>query len=187
MYPELLIRIWDVKQEKRIDDYWNIDGSRDLSDPWTGFTQFTLLEEKAPDGYMWSGWRLTRKQLTSRPDHLWPELWKSMGKHAQAEGEAKVVLTKSSILKTLENCEGSISSTPEDKEFKETIKNARKKLETSVAPAMPLLKIMKNCGSGGSDKNKTKLACILEANGSTRMRMGNSEPHNHEDHICRKK
>ena len=31
----------DVKQEKRIDDYWNVDGSRDLSDPWTGFTQFT--------------------------------------------------------------------------------------------------------------------------------------------------
>ena len=30
----------DVKQERRIDDYWNIDGSRDLSDPWTGFTQF---------------------------------------------------------------------------------------------------------------------------------------------------
>ena len=73
----------DVKQEKRIDDYWNIDGSRDLSDRWTGFTQFTLLEEKPPDGYMWSGGRLTRKQLTSRPDHLWPELWKSMGKHAK--------------------------------------------------------------------------------------------------------
>ena len=45
----------DVKQEKRIDDYWNIDGSRDLSVPWTGFTQFTLFDEKAPDGYMWSG------------------------------------------------------------------------------------------------------------------------------------
>ena len=26
---------------------------------------------------------------------------------------------------------------PEDKEFKETIKNARKKLETPVAPTMP--------------------------------------------------
>ena len=63
----------DVKQEKRIDDYRNIDGSRDLSDPWTSFTQFTLLEEKPPDGHMWSGERLTRKQLTSRPDHLWPE------------------------------------------------------------------------------------------------------------------
>ena len=75
---------------------------------------------------------------------------------------------------------------PKDKEYKETIKNARKKLETSVAPAMPC-KIMKNCGSGGSDKNKTKLACILEANESTRMRMGNSEPHNHEDHTVRPK
>ena len=37
---------FDVKQEKRIEDYWNIDGSRDLSDLWTGFTQFILLEEK---------------------------------------------------------------------------------------------------------------------------------------------
>ena len=79
----------DVKQEKRIDDYWNIDGSRDLSDPWTGFTQFTLLEEKAPDGYTLSRGRLTRKQLTSRPDHLWPELWKSMGKNAKLKEKQK--------------------------------------------------------------------------------------------------
>ena len=41
--------ILDVMQERRIDD-WNIDGSRDLSDYWTGFTQFTLLKEKPPDG-----------------------------------------------------------------------------------------------------------------------------------------
>ena len=80
---------------------------------------------------------------------------------------------------------GNLFHRPEDKEFKETIKNARKKLETSVAPAMPY-KIMKNCGSGGSDKNKTKLACILEANESTSKRMGNSVPSNHEDHIAGK-
>ena len=79
----------DLKQEKRIDDFWNIDGSRDLSDLWTGFTQFTLLEEKPPDGYMWSGERLTRKQLTSRSYHLWPELWKSMGKHAKLKQKQK--------------------------------------------------------------------------------------------------
>ena len=59
----------DVKQERRIDDYWNIDGSRDLSDSWTGFTQFTPLEEKPSDGCVWSGVRLTRRQVTSRPDH----------------------------------------------------------------------------------------------------------------------
>ena len=32
---------------------------------------------------------------------------------------------------------------------------------------------------------KTKLACILEADESMRMRMGNSMPH-HQDHIARK-
>ena len=36
----------DVMQERRIDDYWNIEESRDLSGSWTGFTQFILLEEK---------------------------------------------------------------------------------------------------------------------------------------------
>ena len=41
----------DVVQERRIDDCRNIDGSRDLSDSWTGFTQFTLFNEKPPDGY----------------------------------------------------------------------------------------------------------------------------------------
>ena len=93
---------------------------------------------------------------------------------------------KSSILKTQENDEEFISSTPEDKEFKETIKNSRKKLETSVAPAMPCKIMKKKCGSGGSNKIKTKLACILEADESSRMRMGNSIPHNQEDHIAGK-
>ena len=51
---------------------------------------------------------------------------------------------------------------PEDKEFKETIKNARKKLETSVA------------------------CYALQNYESTRMRMGNSEPSHHEDHIAGK-
>ena len=69
--------------------------------------------------------------------------------------------------------------------FKETIKNARKKLETSVAPAMPC-KIVKNCGSDGSNKIKTKLACIQEADESTRLRMGNSIPNHYEDHIAGK-
>ena len=92
---------------------------------------------------------------------------------------------KSFILKTHENLRGIYFIDPEDTEFKETIKNARKKLETSVAPAMPC-KIMKNCGSDGSNKIKTKLACILEADESTRMRMGNSIPHYHQYHIAGK-
>ena len=38
----------DVEQEKRIDDYWNIDGSRDLSDPWTGSQNLLHWKEKLP-------------------------------------------------------------------------------------------------------------------------------------------
>ena len=67
---------------------------------------------------------------------------------------------------------------PEDMEFKEIIKNARKKLETPMAPAMPCKtsKNSQNCGNGDkSNKTKSKLA-----------RMGNSIPHYHEDHIAGK-
>ena len=68
----------DVPLEKNMDDYWNVEGDRELSDTCTGFTRFTLLKEKPPDGYTWSGGRLTRKQKTSRPEKLWPEMWKHM-------------------------------------------------------------------------------------------------------------
>ena len=51
-------------------------------------------------------------------------------------------LMKSSILKTHENCVESISSTLRTRNSKKTIKNARKKLETSVVPGMPCI-IMK--------------------------------------------
>ena len=114
----------DVMQERRIDDYWNVDGSRDLSDSWTGFTQFSLLEEKPPDGKMWFGERLTRKQLTSRPDHLWPELWTKLGRNAQLKEKQKWSNEKLH-LENARKLRGIYFIDPEDKEVKETIKNAR--------------------------------------------------------------
>ena len=120
----------DVLQARRIDDCWNVDGSRDLSDSWAGFTQFILLEEKPPDGYMRSGRRLTRKQLTFRPDHLWTELWTKLGRNAQLKERQKWSHEKP-ILDTARILRGIYFIDPEDKEFKETIKNARKKLENA--------------------------------------------------------
>ena len=78
---------------------------------------------------------------------------------------------------------------PEDKEFKETIKNASKKLETPMAPAMPcnMSKACKNWVTRGkTNEIKSKLACILEASESTRLRMEDSLPNHHEDHIAGK-
>ena len=74
-----------------------------------------------------------------------------MGKHAKLKQKQKWSDEKLH-LENARRLPGSIFIDPEDTEFKETIKNARKKLETSVAPAMPC-KITKNSGSGGSNKN----------------------------------
>ena len=32
---------------------------------------------------MWSGVRLTKDQTTTRPDHVWPEVWTKIGKAPQ--------------------------------------------------------------------------------------------------------
>ena len=107
-----------------------------------------------------------------------------MGKHAKLKEKQKWSNEKIH-LENARNLRGIYFTDPEDKEFKETIKNARKKLETSVPPAMPC-EIPKNCGSDVPNKIQTKLACLLEADESTRMRMGNSLPHYHQDHIAGK-
>ena len=134
---------------------------------------------------MWSGERLTRKQLTSTPDHLWPELWEKMGKNAKLKEKQKWSHEKLHSARKLREI---YVIDPEDKEFKEAIKNARKKLETPMAPAMPwkILKNNKNCGSGATNKVQSELACILEAGESTRLRMEGTLPNYHEDHIAGK-
>ena len=55
----------DVMQERRIDDYWNVDGSRDLSGSWTGFTQFySIRRDNLQTDICGPGVRLTRRQVT---------------------------------------------------------------------------------------------------------------------------
>ena len=73
-----------------MDDYWNTDGSRDLSDLWTGFAQFTLLDEKAPDGYV------AREEINEEAAYIQARSFMDRAlevnvKARQAEGEAKVV------------------------------------------------------------------------------------------------
>ena len=108
-----------------------------------------------------------------------------MGKHAKLKEKQKWSNEKLH-LENARKLRGIYCIDPEEKEIKETIKNACKKLETSVAPAMPRKIMKKNCGSGGSNKIKTSLACILEADESTRLRRRNSLSSHHDDHIAGK-
>ena len=102
------------------------------------------------------------------------------GKTCETEGQSKSGLRKRFILKMNENCEGSISSTPR-------IRNSRKPSRTRVKSwkhqSMLPCKI-KEKWELDLTKFKTKLACILEADESTRMRVANSKPKHHEDHIA---
>ena len=92
---------------------------------------------------MGSGERLTKRQLTSRPDYLWPELWTKLGRNAQPK-ERQKWSHEQTHLDNARRSRGISFIDPEDKEFKETIKNARKKLETPMAPAMPCKMRKKN-------------------------------------------
>ena len=44
----------DVLMEKHIEDHWDVEGERELSEAWPGFTRFILLNDKPRDGYTWS-------------------------------------------------------------------------------------------------------------------------------------
>ena len=107
------------------------------------------------------------------------------GKARQAKVEAKVVEWKAPSWERTKIA-WNLFHRPRGYGIQGNHQNARKKLGTSVTPAMPCKIMKKKCGSGASNKIKTRLACILEADESTRLRMGNWLPNHHEDHIVGK-
>ena len=134
-------------QESRIDDNWNIDGSRDLSDSWTGFTQFTFLDEKPPDGYTWSG---EQTDKTASDIQARSFMARTLDGRRSKKGHMK-----NPKLDNARRLRGIYFIDPEDKEFKETIRNARRKLETPMAPAMPCKTCKKS--KKGETRGKTSV------------------------------
>ena len=124
------------------------------------------------------GVRLTWKQLTSRPDHLWPEIWKTMGRNDKLKGKQKWSNEKLH-LDNARKLRGIKLLTLRTRILGAPSRMLVRNWKRQWFP-LCLAKIMKkNCGSGESNKSKTKLAC----DESTRMRLGNSIPNHHEDHI----
>ena len=80
----------------------------------------------------------------------------------------------------------------DDGDYKDTIRNARRKLEVPMEAPMPCKKGARSQASSsetgakndGSGKiSKTKYACIVEARESTRQRRESSLPKHHDDNI----
>ena len=49
--------------EKSIEGCWNVDGDRGLSDMWTGFARFTILDGKKPPDWMYMVRGATDKEV----------------------------------------------------------------------------------------------------------------------------
>ena len=173
----------DVALEKRIDDCWNVDGNRSLSDSWTGFTRFTLLNETPPKGWMWSGARLTKIQTTSRPDHRWPGAWTRFGKAARRR-ENQEWAVEEPKLEYARNSRRIYSIDSGDENYKDFIKNAKRKLEKPTATATPCQRefskasVRKLMESGA----ETEFSCIAEIDETTRQRNDFSTHRIHNGH-----
>ena len=81
----------------RINDLWNIDGHKINSENWIGFTRFRILNKRPHQGHPWVDGRLTKTQVTSRPEMIWPDVWSSMSKCAQKKAMHHWDMDKSKI------------------------------------------------------------------------------------------
>ena len=86
----------DVKQEKRIDDYWNIDGQETCLILGQASLDLFYWKKKPPDGFLWSGGEINKKTDYIQDRSFMARTLEDNGKECQAEGEAKVVTWKTS-------------------------------------------------------------------------------------------
>ena len=131
---------------------------------------------------MWSGERLTKIQTTTRPDHIWPEAWTKIGEVAQHREKQEWAKKKKPKLDHARRLSGIYLIDPDDEEYKEILKNARRKLERLMALAVPCKRppesIRETCvgqvtakPNSASEKNsKTVFSCVVESHETTRQR-----------------
>ena len=100
-----------------------------------GFTRFLLMNERPLDGFSWSGDRLTRKHTTSRPDNVWPDMWKHMSEGTESKTKQKWAIEKPK-LDNARQLRGIFFIEPDVEELN-TMRNARRKLEMPMPAAMP--------------------------------------------------
>ena len=178
----------DVMLERRIDDYWNIEGNRDLADSWTGFTRFTILDEQTPDGRTWSGsgWQGNKRHpgLTTCGQRY--------GKTCQKQRNAKKSrsgLSKNRSLTKLEDCAVFTSLIQQMWSSNKLLKLRRKSWK---------FRCQQQCLARSGEESARKLvallmltrqnthACIVEADESTRKRLEGTPHKDHEDYIAGK-
>ena len=144
---------------------------------------------------MWSGVRLTKIQTTSRPDHIWLDALTRIGK-SRSKKEKKEWAIEKPELEHARKLRGNYSIDPSDEECKDIIQNARRKLETPKAAAMPCKRafsqtcirktVVFKTEKAKASEAKTRFDCITEAHEATRQRIESVTKRIHEEHIAGK-
>ena len=191
---EVLILIWTSCKKKRINDCWNVDSNKHLSDSWKGFTKFTLLKERRglqkDTCRPWKDWQRFKRL----PDHImygqkfWPKLVKLLRIERNRNGQKKKPkLDDARRLRWIYFID------PDNEEHKEIIiKIPRRKLERTVAPVMPckrqssITKVVAKPEIGSEKSSKTVFGCIVDSHGSTRQRAESLQSKTDEDRIVGK-
>ena len=126
------------------------------------------------------------EETTSRPDYFGPAIWKDMSEAAQRKETQKWAIEKPN-LGNAGRMRGIHFIEPADEDFKKTVRNEWRKLEVPMPGGNALQDQGKNVQGTchNLDAPKTKYACIVEADASTRKRLEGTLHTDHEDHIAR--
>ena len=120
------------------------------SSPWTRHVQrrqLQLLKPPAKDGHKWVMGRLTKIQKTTRPDNLWPEIWKRLGKK-QKQQEIKNWEEESAARDAARKKRGIDKiETSEIETYLKLIAEAKEKCNLPEAPAMPFIPLAMNANA----------------------------------------
>ena len=116
-----------------------------------------------------------------------PDMWKHMSDASKRKAKQKWAIEKPK-LDSARQLRGIFFIEPDDEEFQQTMKNARRKLEIPMPAAMPC-KTPVNCRGetcSSIGKRKTRYACTVDADESMRIRLESVPQRYHEDHIAAK-
>ena len=132
--------------------------------------------------------RLTRKQNTSRPDDVWPDMWKHVSDAAKQKARQRWAIEKPK-LDNARQLRGTFFIEPNAEELKLTMKAARRKLEVPMPAAMPCKIPIKNSGEKPSQywetQDKIRLFCWCWRKHETKARRSSTQTSSRSYH-CKK-
>ena len=127
-----------------MDDYWNVQGEKELSDSWVGKTVFYILRTPPEPGFTYIYGRKTKIQSdTNRPGDMWPEVWNDLGKGKKKKAIEKWKITKVKLQEARDKRDVGLYVSADDQEYVKIISELKAKLDLPAAPAMPVVSSIK--------------------------------------------